>query len=429
MSADTSTLNTDLAPSFRLVAWHMLLGVFGFVATAVVLLLMADQFNAHWFKPGLLGLVHSAALFWLLPIAMGALHQMVPVLFERRVYSEKIAWSALVLNVLGGSSLIAHMFTLNNSVGLMATGMMTALGVLLWVANLLLTIKSAGRPNLIGGHVVIALAFLATTAVIGGMLAWNLWEPYLNWDHLRWLRGHAHLGIYGFFGILIMGVGYKLAEMFLLSYGADMRLGRWALISATIGLLVLVATLMFSYSAPVVGAILLGLSACLFVSQFGRILRKRLKRQLDVPWRHTLATLAWLLMATGLGLGLVFDLVPQMGVVQVSTIYIFVGLFGFVGSVVSGQMFKIMPFLVWLKWYSPHLGLRQIPPATELISRHLMLVQFVLQQSGVALIVVGVLSKTPRLQTVGAWSFLCATIVFAIMMIKLMRSRPIDVAN
>ncbi|MDP6850314.1 MAG: hypothetical protein QF524_05175 [Planctomycetota bacterium] len=248
MTSSAGLPQTQFAPDFKLVVWHFGLGVFGFVATAAACLFAAQTAPGHWFQAPLLGVVHIAALFWFFPIAMGALHQMVPVLFEVPIHSEKLSWVALLLLVLGASGLVAHMFTLKMGTGMAGTGVLTAVSVWVYAWNLLRTIQKSTKRDLVGRHVRVSLFFLILAITIGAALAFNFWKPILPTSHLWWLPAHAHLAIFGFFGLLIMGVGYKLAEMFLLAYGHSESDGRRAFWLMSLGLLILSVSFILNWN-------------------------------------------------------------------------------------------------------------------------------------------------------------------------------------
>ena len=82
-------LATRHAPSWRLIQAHFGLGVAGLLAFSAALAVCAPSLQGFFFQPALLGLVHLCVLGWLMPIAIGALHQLVPVVFEVPVRSEQ----------------------------------------------------------------------------------------------------------------------------------------------------------------------------------------------------------------------------------------------------------------------------------------------------------------------------------------------------
>src|SRR5690242_17537688 len=101
MTIVNAASSTRFAPSFALVRAHFALGILGMCAFALALLARARELTGFFFQPLLLGLVHLSVLGWLLPIAIGAMHQLIPVVFEVPVRSEKVSWAALVGYTIG----------------------------------------------------------------------------------------------------------------------------------------------------------------------------------------------------------------------------------------------------------------------------------------------------------------------------------------
>src|SRR5690606_548188 len=149
-----------------------------------------------------------------------ALHQLIPVVFERPLLSPRVVpMIGLVVFVSGAAGMIWqfwHWGVYDRSFVVYAA--LAATGLTIDVLHLAVTIARARRWTLTGVNVIAAFAWLLGAVGLGVALAWNLWHPYLTTDHLRLLRAHAHAATLGFFGLLIMGVAYRLLEMFLLAY-------------------------------------------------------------------------------------------------------------------------------------------------------------------------------------------------------------------
>src|SRR5581483_10688355 len=152
------------------------------------------------------------------------------------------------------------------------------------------------------------------------------------------LRAHAHLAVLGFFGLLVMGVAYRLTEMFLLSHGAKTRAGWIAFSCMNFGLFALFASFVLEASTLVfrlgVASILVGIVA--FFVQMRAILKKRMQRRIDVAFRNTLASFVYLGVAAVVGL--LVARVPADAPMHTRLVlaYGFVAIVGFVGSIVVG---------------------------------------------------------------------------------------------
>jgi hypothetical protein len=414
------------APSFELIQAHFGLGLLGLLTFSAMLALRAGEIAGFFFQPLLLGLVHLCVLGWLMPIALGAMHQLVPVVFETPVRSERLAWSAFALYAVSMPIFVTGMWTfaLGWILPVAATG--TAAAIWLYVANLVATLARSRRHSLTGLYVKVALGWLLLAVTLGALLAWNLYRPYLPLFHIALLRAHAHAAGLGFFGLLIMGVAYRLLEMFLLSHGASERAGRVALVATNLALLALIPTLAFQLGAPAlalaVAAAAVGVAS--FVWQALAIFRRRTRRRVDVAWGHTAGALVYLVLAAAVGAGLALGPAREPWLDRLHLAYGLLALVGFAGSIVVGQLYKIVPFLVWLHRFAPYVGLKRVPSAAELLGERPKEVQFALMHAGLIALIVGVVADFAPLRVAGAIAFLASSLLFVRNLGTVMARRP-----
>ncbi|HVY61779.1 MAG TPA: hypothetical protein VHF22_09010, partial [Planctomycetota bacterium] len=306
------SLATRNSPPFRLVQAHLVLGLLGMVLFAAGLVWKADALRGHFFQPALLALVHLCVLGWLMPIAIGALHQLVPVVFDVPARGGALVWTALVLYGVGALGLVGHMATYATGTGLVMSAAMLLGGIALYALNLVATLARAKNVTLTGVYVIAALLYLVAGASLGFALAWNLWHPYLMVDHAMWLKAHAHVAAGGFFGLLVMGVAYRLLEMFLVSHGASMRAGWVALVAVNLCLSLLAVNFIFgrrpelTFAACAAGTI--GIAA--FLVQVRAIFVRRVRRRTDPAWQHTFASMSYLSLALVAGVGVASVALP-----------------------------------------------------------------------------------------------------------------------
>lgn len=413
----SSGLATRFAPSFRLVQAHFAFGLAGMLAFAAALVARATAVQGFYFQPLLLGLVHLCVLGWLLPVAIGALHQLVPVVFEVPVRSERLAWAAFALYAAAAPLFIVEMWTRSLDAGrlLPVAATAAAAAVSLYVLNLGATLLRSRQRTLTGAYVIAALAHLLVAVALGALLAWNLYAPCLPVVHLAVLRAHAHAAGLGFFGLLVMGVAYRLLEMFLLSHGAPQRAGWIAFGAVNAAALALVASCHAAAERRLLGvavaAAALGVTG--FLVQVRQIFGRRMQRRTDVAWRHS-AT-AFFYLAAAATLGGVVALAP-LGAPwwdRVRLVYGLVALPGFLGTIVVGQLYKIVPFLVWLHRFSAYVGLKQVPAASELCPERPKKLQYAFMHAGVAALAGGVLFDVAWLRLGGALAFAASALLVA----------------
>ena len=74
-----------------------------FLAATVLLFFSDASFTGHYFQPHILAITHLMALGWATMIIFGASHQLVPVLIESDLYSNKLSYVSFTLAALGRS--------------------------------------------------------------------------------------------------------------------------------------------------------------------------------------------------------------------------------------------------------------------------------------------------------------------------------------
>jgi hypothetical protein len=418
--------STRYAPPFALVGTHFVIGIAGMLAFAVALAVSARDLEGHFFQARVLALTHLCVLGWLMPITLGALHQLVPVVFERPLLSTRLPYLGLALFVSGAAGMIWQFWHWGvYDVSFVWHAAIAATGLAIDIVHLAATIARARRHSLTGANVLAAFAWLLAAVGLGVVLAWNLYRPFLSTDHLQLLRAHAHGATLGFFGLLIMGVAYRMLEMFLLAYVDAWRPGWLALIATNLALGLLVASFVtrsHGLHVAAIGAGVVGIGA--FLVQIRRLVRARARRALDPAFRHTAMSFGYLALAAITGAALV--LVPMTPAIRDRLVlaYGLLALPGFIGSIVIGQLHKILPFLVWFHRFGPYVGLKQVPTAGELVpatpQRLLLLVLHV----ALAVLITGVLADLPLVRLAGALLFVGAALLFTFDMAVIATRRP-----
>lgn len=408
--------STRFAPSFALVRAHFIAGIVGLCVFSGGLVKEARFIQGQFFQPALLGLVHLCVLGWLMPIAIGALHELVPFVFERRVGSERAAWGAFAMYVVGAVGFIAQMWVLRVGWLLAVAGTSVAVALWIYALNFFATILSSkAKGSLTAINIAASLVYLLAAVTLGAALAWNLCFPYLPGDHLALLRAHAHVAGLGFFGLLIMGVAYRLLEMFLLSHGASERAGFVAFVAINAALLMLIATFVLddAHRLLVPAAVAAAIGIVAFLAQVSAIVMRRMQRKIDVALGHTATSFLYLATALWTGIGVAFLPTGSPLHDRMTLAYGLLFVPGFIGTIVIGQLYKIVPFLVWLHRFSPYVGLKKLPSASELLPERPKQLQYLLMHAGLASLAVGVMVQSAALRTAGAVAFAASAALVA----------------
>lgn len=178
---------------------------------------------------------------------------------------------------------------------------------------------------------------------------------------------HVLLGIGGWLSLAAFGVSYKLFSMFLLAPEQGGRLRQAVLAAAGLSLALLLAALLATSAGhpppalllwPL--ALLLPLTAVLYLAEVARIWQLRRRPQPEGNMRWSRAALAFLALALALA-------VPALMLGgRWAEAAIFAALTGWLSLLTLAQMIKITSFLTWLQIFAPRIGRGPVPLVQDL---------------------------------------------------------------
>lgn len=367
---------------------YLATGSVAFMLFAAAIPLLASELVRTNDDPRVFALTHIAVLGWITMTMIGALYQLFPVALGGTVRSARLGrWNYWVL-VLGIAGFVLG-FYVNWTWGVAIFGSLVVGGVLHFATQMLRCYPSVTQWHPMAYYVLAALLWLVATVALGFVYA-------LNW-RFRWfdvsdamLAAHVHLGLAGWLGLTLMGVSYKLTELFALAHGRGRALTFANLALWNLALLGLAASLWFAPGTTLVVlfAASLAVSAALHVVDIALLLRTRRRRKLSVEQWHTFASLASLLAAAALGLVLASGHAPARSWVVA---YGYVALAGWFGFAIVGKSYKILPFLSWLRRYSGTVGQAPVPLLRELVDERLAWASFALLLIGFTGVTAGLL--------------------------------------
>jgi hypothetical protein len=323
---------------------------------------LARELAGHYYHPRLLALTHTVTLGWITLTIMGATYQLVPIVFERPVWSERVARWQFVSVVTGVAGMVAH-FAIGRWPGLLWSATLLALGVALHLLNVTLSLRGLVRWTLTARLMALALAGLGATTVFGALLAVDRVWKVLPGALLPTLHAHFHLALLGWVMPIVLGVSARVYPMFMLAAEPGGWPGRVQLWGVAAGAPLVVVGLLALPALVPVGALAVAAAALAHARWTFALARARRRPALDWGLRLALAAVAFLLPATALGLALAFDLA---GGPRWSLAYAVLALGGWVSLTIAGMMWKIVPFLVWYRVYAPRVGREPVPTLAQL---------------------------------------------------------------
>ena len=394
-----------LAPSVTLPLRFVVTGFASLLTGMVLLVVRPDLLTAYHYNQYVVAATHLFVLGFLGSVVMGATYQLVPVALETRLFSERLARWQYLFHLVGFVGMV-WMFWRWDLKQVGHFGSVFGFGVALFVYNVGRTLRQVRQWNVVATGLASALVWLSLTVLVGLVIATGkctydsaerlgpanpLWAMLTGlgalaawvqrFDALGVMHGHAHLGVVGFFVMMIVAVSYKLVPMFTLGELQSERRAVWSVWLLNLGLAALFFALVLRGGWRLAAAALMVAGLGLYVAEVVAILRARRRRVLDWGLRHYVTALGLLAGTALLGLVLSWPGLPvTMFTAQLETVYGWLGIVGVVSFTVLGFLYKIVPFLVWYHSYSPAVGRARIPGMADLYS--------------------------PRLQVAGYWLFL-----------------------
>lgn len=362
--------NKNTASLNKLVASHYLASAVCFLVLAVMLLFSSDVFSGHYFQPRLLAVTHMAALGWGTLMIFGVSYQLLQFILETDLYSQRLAWLTYVLFLPGLAALVASFWVFDPGVYMQMGSILLLASVLLFTINIYCTVQKNKKESIKEDFIITSCWWLAFTAVLGTLLVFNFRFAFLPKDHIHFLRLHAHMGVAGWFLLLIMGVSSKLVPMFLASDYQNNRLLTWSYYLINLALLLfLVDTYISGINLKTLAIVLIGAAGIgSYLVYLYKCVSSRMRRAIDLPMIQTL--FSFILLASAvivLPFLIYYHLKSDPLAVRYSVLYGALLFMGWISSLILGQTFKTLPFIVWVKHYEHLTGKINTPLLADLI--------------------------------------------------------------
>lgn len=357
-----------------------------FLLAAGALLAVAPDALAWRWGLRTFALTHLLTLGFLGMTMLGALTQMLPVLAGAPIAAPHwVAWLTHVPFTLGSAVLVAGFL----GAGAAAFGAAIALlgaSLAVFGAAAAVSLARAAHGDTVNG-MRLALAGLVLTVVFGVALAlpragWTPVSP--DWAHVD---AHAAFGLLGWVLLLVIGIAYQVVPMFQITPPYPPRIARW--LAFTLAALLGVYALAPLLPVPMSHAAEAGIAVVVFV--FALVtLRLQTQRRRKLPdvtlafWRLGMASLIGCV-----AVWLAAQILPAWAGSDAYPLLLGVlFLLGFAVSVVSGMLYKIVPFLAWFHLQA-QLQARAgtIPTMKDMIATRRQRLQLRLHQAACALLV------------------------------------------
>ncbi|MCK5907627.1 MAG: hypothetical protein KAG37_08540, partial [Flavobacteriales bacterium] len=353
--------------------------------------------------------------------------QLVPVVLDVKLHNEKLAKINFYIYALSIIMFVFAFWDMYNQVLLFQVGgtlMFTSISIFSF--NIMMSAFNAKRKLIAAKFIISSIFWFFTTAVFGLILVFQLTNPYLDINHLQFLKAHAHFGMVGWFLLLIIGVSSRLIPMFLVTHNLNEKKLSFALYAINVGLIVL-ATVFFMELAPIyiivsAGIIVIGIAS--YVSFLIDAYRNRIKKILDIGMQHSALAIFILVFPIAFAAIAPFTLEGQFEFSQQTVlVYGLSILLGFITSLLLGQTYKTLPFIVWLFAYRGKMGKGKTPLPKDLYNEKVAEIHYFTFAIGFLALIGGVLVSYKPAMYIGSVFFVITALLYNYNVIKIIRHK------
>ena len=391
------SISQDFAPPFKLIAPYFIIGgIFYILSSFFVFSFQASELS--FLNPSIISFVHLFLLGFIMMTIFGAMAQLVPVVLEVGHFGVELFYAIWPL-LLIGTSLMVFGFLYSPAL-LPYGGVVVLISMMIFVMEIFMTISKVKKLNLVMSSVLISNTFLFFGIIVGLLMALS-YAGTIDLDITELLRAHVYLVIGGYISITIMGLSIVLVPMFTLAHSFSMRPLEISITLMSLGVSSVVLSSILSMNAlAYLGYLLSMVSMVFYFSIIYTIYKTRPRKENDVYAVSLMISYSSLIIA--LLLGVSYFVMGKEELLLASAWLLFFGFFGFL---ITGHIYKIIPFLVWFERFSPLVGKQKVPMLADMVPYKSSQAQMIFSAVGVLLVALAIVFKSDVLMNAGA-SFL-----------------------
>jgi len=396
-------ISQEFAPPYKLVIPYFIIGVV-FYLVSIVFTFSLDVSELHYLDTQVLAFVHMFLLGFVMMIIFGAMAQLLPVVLEVGHFAVETFYTIWPLLAVG-TILMAGGFLFFPAL-LPYGGTVVLISMLIFIFDIFMTLKNVKKFNLAVTTVLLANISLLMGIIVGIIMALG-YAGQIDININEMLKAHIYLVVGGYIIMTVMGLSMILIPMFGLAHNFSDKAVKLAvsLMSVSV-ILVLLSVLLhveifalFAYGISIV-------SVLLYLYQIVVLYNKRARKIQDIYSHSMMLSYGSFLLAVILAIGyFIFDIEKLL---LLSMWLIFAGFFGFL---ISGHLYKIVPFLVWFEKFSHLVGKEKVPMLADMIPDRATYVQLSFTAIGLFISVFGLAFSNTELFRAGI-SFMSMGAVF-----------------
>ncbi len=363
-------LSADQAPPISAPTRFFLTApIFGIIAG--LLILFSDvSILSNRYSIDAIVITHVLTVGFLSFVMLGALTQMLPVLAGVKIPKvDLVTKLSYIFLLLGTIFMILGMMGDYSKITLISS-IFLGMGFLILLIAIVIGFRKVGNITASVRALLTSLTFSLIIVLLGIQLLASYGIGSFSSFHLFLANTHSVWAIFGFAGVLIIGVSFHVLPMFYVAPRFKRFCKQKVVWLIVIGLLLWAFLNIFFDAYSVIAKIWIATFFWAFATTIYIKLNKRRRPVSDVTvwyWRSaaifmTFGTFAWV----------IDDFFDHKYIVIVS---ILIG-GGFIFTIMIGMLYKIVPFLVWFHLNAK--GYMSIPTMNDMINKKLSKIQFIL---------------------------------------------------
>lgn len=370
MNLSTSLTNNTSSNQFILPFSFIITSFFALLIFSISLIVSPTVLSPNLARlPEGLSLAHLFILGWASMLAMGAIYQLIAVVTQQSIYSNRLGFIHFGLYSVGVFGLYISLGSFQLT-GMIIFGSLTVIGVILFLINVIVTVQKSQLKNTVISATTSALIYLGLTVLTGILMVLNFQFSFLGTAHNGLLVAHLWVGLIGWFLFLIIGYSFKMLPMFYLAHGQKEHWQKWILLCLHCSIWVSVIAALMGMATTIlpisVGLLLTGL--VLFLLQIKAIQKKRFKKN---PGKGITFFVFLVYFFTGLTVIVFISSLINPGFIWQSNLLallLIFYIFGFVSLSILAYLSKIIPFLWWTFRYGNQVGQKETPSLASMIN-------------------------------------------------------------
>ncbi|SFV68401.1 hypothetical protein MNB_SV-14-286 [hydrothermal vent metagenome] len=405
-------IGKDFAPPLKLIAPYFKIGVTFYFLAMVALLSFSSTFAYQ--EMAIAGWVHLFLLGFVMVVIFGAMAQLIPVVLEVGHAIVDLYYVILPLLGVGAVGMVVGFWF--NPALLSYGGLLVLVAMMIFATEAFATLKKAEIKTLTVKTIAVSNTYLLLGILTGFVIALGL-SGAISVDVNAILKAHVFAVLGGFVLLTIMGLSLILIPMFSLAHGFDETPIKRGFNLVAIGVGTVFVSAVFGIeSIDWVGYILTLTGVGFYIYQIYIIYKLTVRKDMDIWAKSMIFGFSSLIASVILAIVSFF---PNADEVWLHTSLWFF-MIGFIGFLINGHLYKIVPFLVWFERFSPLVGKEKVPMLHEMYPKEQATMMFWFSSIGTLFGAVGLLLESDYLFKVGASLLIVGAIFLYFSMSKML---------